>query len=422
MMDLNSMGSLRRRQALQLLGALASSSLLVRPGSRRAVAQSLDPGSLIWDEVLVQARGTRVNWAMWSGSDLINGYVDGWVAEQLKADYDITLNRVPLGDTVEAVNKVVGEVQAGLTSGGDIDLIWINGVNFRTLKQGELLYGPFVDVLPSAKFYSLGDPRVGTDFGLPTEGYSAPYTGSYFAMAYDAAHFSNPPQSFDELLVWAEANPGRFGYVAPPDFNGNRFLLSLLYGVTGGFEQYVGSEFDEALWEQNSPQVFEYLAALKPYLWQRGSTYPPSQARIADLFANGEIWLMPFFVGDAAVRITEGQFPATTTVYAIPGAMLNDPSFTAIPVNAANPAGAMVVANLLASPEGQLEKLKPEVWGDPPLIDINSLPEDLQTDFAEVEANYGLPLRDLISDAVPIVNADYTTRLEENWLRQIATL
>lgn len=191
--------------------------------------------------------------------------------------------------------------------------------------------------------------------------------------------------------------------------------------MTGGFEQYVGSEFDEALWEQNSPQVFEYLAALKPHLWQQGSTYPPSQARIADLFANGEIWLMPFFVGDAAVRIQEGQFPASTVVYAIPGAMLNDPSFTAIPVNAANPAGAMVVANLLASPEGQLEKLKPEVWGDPPLIDINALSEDLQTDFADVEASYGLPLRDLIADAVPIVNADYTTRLEEDWLRQIAT-
>ncbi|MGD1941409.1 MAG: hypothetical protein ACFB0G_08840, partial [Leptolyngbyaceae cyanobacterium] len=49
---------------------------------------------------------------------------------------------VPLNDTAEAVNKVVGEVQAGVTDGGSIDLIWINGENFRTLKQGNLLYGP----------------------------------------------------------------------------------------------------------------------------------------------------------------------------------------------------------------------------------------------------------------------------------------
>ncbi|NJO85371.1 MAG: ABC transporter substrate-binding protein [Synechococcaceae cyanobacterium RM1_1_27] len=230
MMDLNLMGSLRRRQALQLITALASSSLLVGHGSRQVGAQSLDPGSLAWEDVVAQARGTRVNWAMWSGSDIINGYVDGWVADRLKAEFDISLNRVPLGDTVEAVNKVVGEVQAGLTSGGDIDLIWINGVNFRTLKQGNLLYGPFVDVLPSSEFYRLEDPRVGTDFGLPTEGYSAPYTGSYFAMAYDAARISQPPQSFDELLVWAEANPGRFGYVAPPDFNGNRFCSAFCMG------------------------------------------------------------------------------------------------------------------------------------------------------------------------------------------------
>ncbi len=412
------LGQIRRRQAIQLVGAAAGFAAL-RPGSQPGLAQDLE-GFVSWADIVEAARGSRVNWAMWSGSEIINSFVDGWVSDQLKTNYDITLNRLPLGDTVEAVNKVVGDVQAGLTSGGDIDLIWINGVNFRTLKQGELLYGPFVDLLPSAQFYPLSDPRVGTDFGLPTEGFSAPYTGSYFGMAYDSARMGDPPQSFSELIRWAEANPGRFAYVAPPDFNGNRFLLSALYGVTGGFEQYVGSEFEPDLWQQNSPQLFEYLAQLRPHLWRQGSTYPPTQARIADLFANGEIWLMPFFVGDAAVRIKSGQFPASTVVYAIPGAMLNDPSFTAIPVNAANPEGAMVVADILASPAGQLEKLKPEIWGDPPLIAINALPEDVQRAFAEVEASYGLPLRDLIAEAVPIVNAEYTTRLEAQWLRQIA--
>lgn len=404
--------SMRRRQALALMGGVVSGSLLA---PRRVRAQAF--GS--WDEVVAAARGSRVNWAMWSGSDVINTFADDWVATRLQEEYEITLNRVPLGDTVEAVNKVVGDVQAGLTSGGDIDLIWINGVNFRTLKQADLLYGPFANLLPSGEFYDFADPRVGTDFGLPIEGFSAPYTGSYFGMAYNADQVQDPPQSFEELLSWAEANSGRFSYVAPPAFDGNRFLLTTLYGVTGGFEQYVGSEFDETLWEANSPEVFAYLEALKPHLWRGGSTYPPSQARIAELFANGEIWLMPFFVGDAAVRITSGQFPASTVVYAMPGVMLNDPSFTAIPVNASNPAGAMVLAEILASPEGQLEKLKPEVWGDPPLIDINKVPADLQDDFAVVEDSYGLPLRELIADAVPVVNAEYTVQLEEGWLSRL---
>ena len=98
------------------------------------------------------ARGTTVNWAMWGGSDQVNGYADGWVAEQLQTQYEVTLNRVPLNDTAEAVNKVVGEVQAGVTDGGSIDLIWINGENFRTLKQGDLLFGPFADKLPAMEY------------------------------------------------------------------------------------------------------------------------------------------------------------------------------------------------------------------------------------------------------------------------------
>jgi putative spermidine/putrescine transport system substrate-binding protein len=385
-----------------------------------AQAEPFDPKTITWEEVVDQAKGSTVNWAMWGGSDQINRFVDGWVAQQLKESYDITLNRIPLSDTVEAVNKVIGEVQAGQTTSGSIDLIWINGENFRTMKQGDLLFGPFTDKLPSLQFYGQDNPTVMTDFGLPIDGYEAPYTGSYFVMAYDSAKVDPPPTTYGDLLTWAEANAGRFAYVAPPAFDGSRFLLSAFYATTSGYEQYAGPEFKPDLWQQKSPLVFDYLLQLEPYVWRQGESYPPTQTRLAELFANGEIWIMPTFVSNVALGLSAKQFPATTKAYAIPGAALNDPSFTAIPINASNPAAAMILANLLASPEGQLEKLKPEVWGDPPLLEVNRLSADQQAAFATVEQRYGIPLKDLIAKAVPVVNAEYTTQLEQAWQKQIA--
>lgn len=382
---------------------------------------SFDPKTASWDEVVAAAKGTTVNWAMWGGSDHINTYADQWVAGQLKNKYGVMLNRVPLGDTVEAVNKVVGEVQAGQTKGGSIDLIWINGENFRTMKQGKLLLGPFRDKLPSNQYYDANNAAVNSDFGLPIEGYSAPYTGSYYVMAADSAKVQQTPKSLSELLAWAKANPGRFAYVAPPQFDGDRFLLTTLYGVTGGYKQYTGAEFNETLWNEKSPQVFEYLKELEPHLWRRGETYPPTQNRLQELFANGEIWMMPVFVSTIAEGLASGKFPKTTQAFTMPEISLNDPSFTAIPINAANPAGAMVLANILSSPEAQLQKFKPDVWGDPPLLEIQKVPPELQTEFAKVERGYGIPLKELVANTVPVVNAEYTTRLEKTWEVQIAS-
>ena len=56
--------------------------------------------AMTWDQIEDQARGGTVNWFMWGGSDTINAYVSGYVADRLRADYDITLNRVPITDSL----------------------------------------------------------------------------------------------------------------------------------------------------------------------------------------------------------------------------------------------------------------------------------------------------------------------------------
>ena len=79
---------------------------------------------------------------------------------------------------------------AGKSAGGSIDMIWINGENFRTAKQARLLWGPFAEALPNLRSY---DPEVRKrDFGTAIEGYEAPWQKAQFVFAYDAARTPAP--------------------------------------------------------------------------------------------------------------------------------------------------------------------------------------------------------------------------------------
>jgi putative spermidine/putrescine transport system substrate-binding protein len=88
-----------------------------------------------WKDVETKAQGTTVSFAMWGGDEARNRFMNTEAAVRLKDKYGITLNILPLGDTAEAVNKLLNEKQANKTGGGSIDMIWINGENFRTSKS-----------------------------------------------------------------------------------------------------------------------------------------------------------------------------------------------------------------------------------------------------------------------------------------------
>ena len=69
----------------------------------KLVSAETAPGFGSWDDVLKAADGGQVNVYMWGGSDAINGFVDDFYGVPLKEKYNITLNRVPLAGTVDAL-------------------------------------------------------------------------------------------------------------------------------------------------------------------------------------------------------------------------------------------------------------------------------------------------------------------------------
>ncbi len=182
---------------LMLLAAGCVMPAPVAPADETASAP-LDLASASWDEIVAEAEGTTVHWALWGGSDFINTHVDEAVGGPLAEEHAITLTRIPLDSTADAVNKVLNEKAAGKDSGGSIDLIWINGENFRTLKDAALLFGPFTQTLPNSALVDWENPALSFDFGIPTDGYESPWASFQWVIEYNAATVGDaPPTSFE---------------------------------------------------------------------------------------------------------------------------------------------------------------------------------------------------------------------------------
>ncbi|NJM52309.1 MAG: extracellular solute-binding protein [Blastocatellia bacterium] len=192
------------RNLLIILFALIISACQSSPPNQTAFSVT-DLDKATWVEIEQKSRGTIVNFAMFAGDDVRNKYFQTKVATHLKEKFDIQLRIVPLGDTSEAINKLLNEKGVNKTVNGSIDMIWINGENFRTAKQAGILWGKFAEKLPNFKLYAADAGK--TDFGTPIEGLEAPWQRGQFVLAYDSTKVSNPPKTFDELREFVKKIP-----------------------------------------------------------------------------------------------------------------------------------------------------------------------------------------------------------------------
>jgi len=373
-----------------------------------------------WEDIVAEARGQTVDWFMWGGSPAVNAYVNGYLADQLKAQYDITLRQGPVQDIAEVVSKLVIEKQAGKNKDGHVDLMWINGENFRTCKKNGLLYGPFADRLPNQRLVNWDRPSVANDFGEPVEGLESPWGSAQMVMIYDTARVPQPPRTVGDLLKWIRSHPGRFAYPAPPDFTGSVFVRHIFYHVSGGAQRWQGP-MDQAAFDQTAADTYRVLRELAPFLWREGQTYPESPVRMNTLFADGEVdFSFSYHQAEASRNILDGLFPDTVRTFVFDEGTIANTHFVAIPFNAADTAGAMVVANFLLSPEAQLKKAVPDVWGDFPIIDSARLPAEWRKRFdARPLGVATLSDTELQSHQLPEPPSEILIQLEKGWQQHV---
>lgn len=376
--------------------------------------------SMSFEQIAAAAKGQTVNWYMWGGSDAINTYVNGYAAQQLKEKYGITLKQVPVKDTAEVVNKVLGEKQAGKNSGGSVDLIWINGENFRTMKEGSLLFRNWADLLPSQKFVDWKNPAIANDFGFPVEYDESPWGSAQFVMEYDSAKIPDPPKTIPDLFAWACANKGKFTYPAPPDFTGSVFVRHVFYAAAGDYTKLLGP-FDEAKYSEAAAKTWKMLNDVEPCLWRDGSTYPESSTKQADLFANGEVWIsMNYGPSHAASEIATGHFPKTTRTWVFDSGTIGNTNYLAIPFNSPNKAAAMLAADFLLSPDAQAEGAKPEVMGWSTPLAPSQLPKEAADKFNAIPRDPATLDGDtLAKHKLAELQATWLTRIEKDWKTEV---
>ncbi|MEF1200222.1 ABC transporter substrate-binding protein [Vibrio owensii] len=319
-----------------------------------------------WQKIEQQADGQTVYFHAWGGSQEINRYIQ-WAGKELKSRYNVTLNHVKVTDISETTTRLIAEKAAGKNSGGSVDMVWINGENFKSMKDNQLLFGPFVDGLPSWQYVDKTLP-VDVDFSEPTDGLEAPWGVGQLVFIYDEETLNNPPSSYAEMLSYAKAFPNRLTYPRPPEFHGTSFIKSLLIELSNNDPALQKPVTDEAFKTVTQP-LWAYLDEFHTVAWRGGKQFPGGTSETVQLLDDGQIDLAVTFNPNAVFSAqSSGNLAESTKAYAMDAGALSNIHFLAIPWNANASAGAQVAINFLLSPEAQSRKGDINIWGDPSVL------------------------------------------------------
>ncbi|MEM7641152.1 MAG: ABC transporter substrate-binding protein [Pseudomonadota bacterium] len=372
-----------------------------------------DPNPADWNAVAEAAQGQTVFWHAWGGSTTTNDFI-AWIGTKA-AEQGVTLEHVKLADTADAVGAVLTERQAGRHTDGSVDLIWINGANFASMKENDLLFGPWAFDLPNWSLVDVDGKTVTTDFTVPTEGYESPWAMAQVVFMHDTARVSSPPRSAPELLDWAAENPGRFTFPQPPDFLGTTFLKQMLLDLSPEPERLADPVGDT--YEEVSAPLWDFMDRLTPLLWRQGRAYPQTGPRQLQLINDGEVDMaISFSPGEASTAIANFELPETVRTHVFDKGTLGNASFVAIPYNSSAKEGAMVIADILLSPEAQLRAQDPDILGYGTVLDMDKLNPEDRAAFEALDLGPATLSPAELGQALPEPHPSWATRLSEDWV------
>ncbi|MCL2170134.1 MAG: ABC transporter substrate-binding protein [Defluviitaleaceae bacterium] len=363
-------------------------------------------------------RGTTVTFYGWGGSHFTNNWLDNVVAPSFYEAYGIILQRVPM-DIGDILSKLMGERQANAS--GDIDVVWINGENFYTALNAGLLYGPITHLVPNFERYLDPNERDNFyDFGTYIGGMQVPYGRAQLVFIGDTAVLDSFPRSAQELLEMARQNPGRFTYIAPPDFTGSAFVRNIIYEIVGFDALFNAPATEEAIYEVIRPAL-DFLIELGPYLWQQGQSFPTNPAMLDQMFTDGLIYMtFSYSPLHAASGILAGEFPQTAQTFVFANGNIGNTHYMAVPFNAPNQEAALLLINHIISPEIQITKYDARNWGDFPVFDVSRLNATQLAQLEAIDNGIGiLTAAQLQAYRVPEVHAPKIPIIDRLWIEHV---
>nr|NJM04682.1 ABC transporter substrate-binding protein [Desulfobacula sp.] len=369
-----------------------------------------------WEDIVAAAEGQTVYFNAWGGSQPVNAYIE-WAAGEVQEKYKIRLVHVKVTDIGDVVSRILIEKSAGKEAGGSVDLMWLNGENFKTMKENNLLYGPFSRKLPH---YALADVKAKQnllyDFTVPVDNLESPWGTAQLVFLYDSRKMPEHPKSMTDLLTFLEKHPGKFTYPAIPEFHGTTFIKQALMELMED-PDVLNHPVNPADFDAHTRPLWKFLDRLHPLLWRKGGVFPAGASQMFSLLNDGEIYISLSFNPNAAAHAVEsGELPPAVRTYVHASGTIGNAHLWPSPFNSSAREGAMVVADFLLSPQAQARKADPKVWGDPTVLDVQRLsPEDRALFDALPRPPATLGPEEL-GRVLPEPHASWVQALEKAWL------
>jgi len=368
-----------------------------------------------WNSIVEAAHGTTVTHVGYGGDDALNDWILGPFARTLKEKYNITLEYVK---GMEFPTQLAAEKLTSVTV-GSYETCWINGLNFRTMKENGLLFGPYNNYLPNfAATIDLNATDTNFDFTFPIDGYETPFSTAQLIFIIDTAVTPEVPASARELLAFVQKYPGKVTYPSSEHFTGAAFIRNIIYEICG-YEQFMNMEADYNTVRAAVEPAMNYLRQLNPYLWRGGATFPAELIMLDNMFMNGESLLMmsygPYDVGG---KIKKGLYTQTTCAFLFEKGTVGNTSYWAIPFNAPNRAGALVAINEMLSPEMQIAKL--DVGEEPFVTDLSKISARDRAAFEAVDLGpNNVPSGEMTARRLPEYSGAIEQIVTEIWLAEV---
>jgi putative spermidine/putrescine transport system substrate-binding protein len=235
--------------------------------------------------------------------------------------------------------------------------------------------------------------------------YGVPYRGSSVVLAYNSEFVKNPPSTYDELVAWIKANPGKFTYCDPnTGGSGEAFVAAAIYKFVQA-SKFAGKSYDakeEAAWGP----AWQLLKDLQPAMYNKGF-HPNGNVGVLQLLGQQNIWMATVWSDQGLDFYKRGQLPKAMKFLQLAPPLFGSDSTVTLPAGSAHLEGALTLLNWLLTPDAQAMVID-QVSGYPG-IDWKYMPESVRNKF-----------KDVAKPPAPFPNARYEADIKRLWHEQVA--
>lgn len=280
------------------------------------------------------------------------------IIKRFEAKYGVRIDYHQV-DGEQAVQQIIAASKAGQPS--PVDIFWMpNGQARLATEAGVIANLPLNTMLPSAP--DLEDNAATVSRGFKHGGTVAPFHRNLTAIGYDtrAVEAGKEPKTFDELMAYAKANPGKVAITSPAKGgSGSGFLETAILAMTSKECQarlydYTVTPADAKAWAAGPclEPVMAYFQAIKPFV-----EFTNGNSDTLTLMANGQTPVGTVWEDMVFDFIGRGLLPPTVKARLMTSGEVGDGDGAMIPAGAKKLAGALLFMDWLMSDDIQLYKL-----------------------------------------------------------------